>query len=114
MNKVWFITGATTGIGAAMVKAALDAGDCVMATGRSVAKLRAAFRQDDRLAVAELDVVKEGDAKATTEETLRQFGRIDVLVNNAGYSILGNFEEITSDELRANNATQPSLVGCQR
>ena len=103
MSKVWFITGTTSGIGASLARAALNAGDRVMATGRNVDKMRAAFEDlpQDNLAFAKLDVADAAQAEAAIAETLRRFGRIDVLVNNAGYSILGNFEEITAGELEA-------------
>lgn len=107
MSKVWFITGTTSGIGASLARAALSAGDRVMATGRNVDKLKAAFEDvaSEHLAFAKLDVADEAQAKAAIEKTLHRFGRVDVLVNNAGYSILGNFEEITADELAAQMAT---------
>lgn len=90
-----------------MVKAVVANGDRVMATGRNVDKLRAQFDvfSSDTIAFAKLDVTDESQARSTIEETLRRFGRIDVLVNNAGYCILGNFEEITASELQAQLAT---------
>ena len=107
MSKVWFVTGATSGIGADVVKAVVANGDRVMATGRNVDKLRARFDNisSENIAFAKLDVADEAQAKAAKDETLRRFGRIDVLVNNAGYSILGNFEEITAVELQAQLTT---------
>ncbi len=101
MGKVWFITGAGSGIGAGIAKAALRAGDRVVATGRSLDKLRNALRDvaSERLALALLDVVDEARTKAAVEEAVSRFGRIDVAVNNAGYSLLGNFEEMSTAEI---------------
>src|SRR5580658_3641312 len=98
MSKVWFITGAGSGIGAGIAKAALKAGDRVVATGRNVDKLRKTLggHGNENLAFVQLDVANEGQAKAAVEQAVQRFGRIDVLVNNAGFSLLGNFEELTT------------------
>jgi NAD(P)-dependent dehydrogenase (short-subunit alcohol dehydrogenase family) len=107
MSKVWFITGAGSGIGAGTAKAALRAGDCVVATGRNLDKVRDAYREvaSERLAFVPLDVADEAQANAAVEEAVRRFGRIDVLVNNAGYSLLGNFEELTTADIERQFAT---------
>jgi NAD(P)-dependent dehydrogenase (short-subunit alcohol dehydrogenase family) len=101
MSKVWFITGAGSGIGAGIARAALRAGDRVIATGRNLDKVRDAYRDvtSDKLALVQLDVADEARAKAAVEEAVKRFGRIDVLVNNAGYSLLGNFEEFTTEQI---------------
>jgi len=101
MSKVWFITGAGSGIGAATARAALRAGDRVIATGRNLDKVRHALSDvaGDRLALVRLDVANEAHAKAAVDETIKTFGRIDVLVNNAGYSLLGNFEELSTAQI---------------
>jgi NAD(P)-dependent dehydrogenase (short-subunit alcohol dehydrogenase family) len=107
MNKVWFITGAGSGIGAGVAKAALKAGDRVVATSRNIDKLRKALggHGNQNLAFVQLDVVNEGQAKAAVEQAVQRFGRIDVLVNNAGFSLLGNFEELTIPAFEAQFAT---------
>jgi NAD(P)-dependent dehydrogenase (short-subunit alcohol dehydrogenase family) len=107
MSKVWFITGAGSGIGAGTAKAALRAGDGVVATGRNLDKVRDAYREvaSERLAFVPLDVADEAQANAAVEEAVRRFGRIDVLVNNAGYSLLGNFEELTTADIERQFAT---------
>jgi NAD(P)-dependent dehydrogenase (short-subunit alcohol dehydrogenase family) len=107
MSKVWFITGAGSGIGAATVRAALKAGDRVVATGRKLDKLHNALNEvaGDNLAIVQLDVADEAQAKPAVEAAVKAFGRIDVLVNNAGYSLLGNFEELATAEIERLIAT---------
>src|SRR6185369_8462267 len=107
MTKVWFITGAGSGIGAGIAKAALRAGHRVVATGRNLDKVRNAFRDvaSEALEFVQLDVADEAQSKAAANETVKRFGRIDVAVNNAGYSLLGNFEEMTLAELESQLAT---------
>lgn len=101
MSKVWFITGAGSGIGAAAAKAALQAGNRVVATGRNLDKVRNALRDfaGNDLAVCQLDVSDEEAAQAAVAAAIKQFGRIDVLLNNAGYSLLGNFEEMATADI---------------
>ena len=101
MSKVWFITGAGSGIGAATARAALKTGDRVIATGRNLDKVRNALSDvaGDRLAFVQLDVANEAQAKAAVDAAMQAFGRIDVLVNNAGYSLLGNFEELSTAQI---------------
>jgi NAD(P)-dependent dehydrogenase (short-subunit alcohol dehydrogenase family) len=107
MSKVWFITGAGSGIGTGIAKAALQAGDRIVATGRNLDKVRNALRDvaSENLAFVQLDVADEAQANAAVEEAVKSFGRIDVAVNNAGYSLLGNFEEMTIAELESQLAT---------
>ena len=102
MSKVWFITGAGSGIGTGTAKAALRAGNRVVATGRNLDKVRNVYRDvaSETIAFIELDVAKEAQAKAAVDEAMKRFGRIDVLVNNAGYSLLGNFEQMTTSEMQ--------------
>jgi NAD(P)-dependent dehydrogenase (short-subunit alcohol dehydrogenase family) len=96
VSKVWFITGAGSGIGTGIAKAAMRAGDRVVASGRNLDKVRNALRDvaSEKIAFVQLDVADKTQAKAAVEQAVKQFGRIDVAVNNAGYSLLGNFEEI--------------------
>jgi NAD(P)-dependent dehydrogenase (short-subunit alcohol dehydrogenase family) len=107
MSKVWFITGAGSGIGAGTVKAALAAGDSVVATGRNVEKLRNALEgaASDRLEILQLDVSDEARALAVVDQAVQKFGRIDVVLNNAGYGLIGNFEELTTPEMERQFAT---------
>ena len=101
MRKVWFITGSGSGIGAGTARAALRAGDFVVATGRDLDKVRNGYLDvlSDKLAFVQLDVTDEARAQGAVEEAVKRFGRIDVLVNNAGYSLLGNFEEFTTEQM---------------
>lgn len=101
MRKVWFITGAGRGIGAAIAHAALAAGDHVIAAGRNLAQLRDTFGGIDpgQLALVELDVADEAQAPQAVQAAMARFGRIDVLVNNAAYGLLGNFEEVSATEI---------------
>ncbi|MHC5737426.1 SDR family NAD(P)-dependent oxidoreductase [Nostoc sp.] len=107
MSKVWLITGAGSGIGTGIAKAALQSGDGVVATGRNLDKVRNALRDvtSENLAFVQLDVSDEVQAKTAVDEAVKRFGRIDVLVNNAGYSLLGNFEEMTTAEIERQFAT---------
>ncbi|NTF09524.1 SDR family oxidoreductase [Agrobacterium rubi] len=111
MSKVWFITGAGSGIGAATARAALKAGDRVVATGRNLDKVRKALIDvaGDNLALVQLDVTNEAKAHIAVARALEAFGRIDVLVNNAGYSVLGNFEEISPEDFQSQ--LQTNLFG---
>src|SRR5438874_2367216 len=107
MNKTWFITGAGSGIGTEIPKAALRAGDRVVATGRNLEKVRNVYPDvaQENIAFVQLDVGNEAQAKAAVDEAVKRFGRIDILVNNAGYSLLGNFEQMTTAEIQQQFAT---------
>jgi NAD(P)-dependent dehydrogenase (short-subunit alcohol dehydrogenase family) len=99
-EKVWLVTGAGRGLGLDLVRAALAAGHAVVATGRDPSKLVAALGKHDRLLTLKLDVTQADDAKAATEAAIARFGRIDVLVNNAGNFYAGFFEELSPDQVR--------------
>ena len=100
-KKVWFITGAGRGMGVDIAKAALAAGHAVVATGRNPdGSPRPSAQHDDLLAV-KLDVTDPADAEAAVQAAVERFGRIDVLVNNAGNFYAGFFEEISPEDFRA-------------
>ncbi len=101
-KSVWFITGAGRGMGVDFAKAALAAGNAVVATGRRPEAVEQALggAQDDLL-VAKLDITSPADAQAAVQAAVDRFGRIDVLVNNAGNFYAGFFEEITPEDFRA-------------
>lgn len=102
MSKIWFITGAGRGIGAEIAKAALAAGDRVVATGRRIEQLDAAYSaHGDRVLSVGLEIGDERDAVVAVEAALARFGRIDVLVNNAGYGQLGLFEEVAHADVES-------------
>jgi NAD(P)-dependent dehydrogenase (short-subunit alcohol dehydrogenase family) len=100
-ERVWFITGAGRGMGVDIAKAALAAGNAVVATGRNADTVRAALGQDDRFLAAKLDVTDPGGTEAAVQAAVDRFGRIDVLVNNAGNFNAGFFEEISPEDFRA-------------
>jgi NAD(P)-dependent dehydrogenase (short-subunit alcohol dehydrogenase family) len=99
-KRVWMITGAARGIGARIAEAALAHGDAVVATSRDAASVQKRFPAGDALLALPLDVTDEAQAAAAVQAALARFGRIDVLVNNAGYGLLGAVEEATADEVR--------------
>ncbi|MEU4288828.1 SDR family oxidoreductase [Kribbella sp. NPDC026596] len=100
-KKVWFITGAGRGLGVDIAKAALAAGHAVVATGRNVERVGAVLGDHDDLQVVSLDVTDPAAAEAAVQVAVGRFGRIDVLVNNAGNFYAGFFEEITPEDFRA-------------
>src|SRR6266571_5265487 len=100
-KKVWFITGAGRGMGVHIAKAALAAGNAVVATGRNTDTVTKAVGEADDLLVVKLDVTHPEDAQAAVKAAVERFGHIDVLVNNAGNFYAGFFEEISPEGLRA-------------
>jgi len=99
-KKVWLITGAGRGLGVDIARAALAAGQAVVATGRSAGKVAAAVGDHDDLLSIKLDVTRPEDSRAAVEAALGKFGRIDVLVNNAGNFYAGFFEELSPEQVR--------------
>lgn len=100
MKKVWFITGAGRGLGKAFADEALSHGDAVVAAGRSLKKLEAAFCGNENVLCVELDVSVPDHAEAAVKAAVDRFGRIDVLINNAGYGLFGALEEVSDAETR--------------
>jgi NAD(P)-dependent dehydrogenase (short-subunit alcohol dehydrogenase family) len=99
-QRVWMITGASRGFGARMARAALERGDAVVATGRKPEAVIEALGAHPKLLALALDVTRETQAHEVVAAALARFGRIDVLVNNAGYGLLGAVEEASADEVR--------------
>jgi NAD(P)-dependent dehydrogenase (short-subunit alcohol dehydrogenase family) len=99
-KKVWLITGASRGLGVDIAKAALAAGHAVVATGRNPEKVAAAVGNHETLLSVKLDVTRPEDAELAVEAAIARFGRIDVLVNNAGNFYAGFFEELTPVQVR--------------
>jgi NAD(P)-dependent dehydrogenase (short-subunit alcohol dehydrogenase family) len=100
-KKIWFITGAGRGMGVDIAKAALAAGNAVVASGRNPERVSAALGAHDDLLVVKLDVTDPDDAKDAAHAAVDRFGRIDVLVNNAGNFYAGFFEELSPEDFRA-------------
>ena len=102
MSKVWFVTGASRGFGKAFVREALERGDRVAATARKAEALsELAAKHGDALLPLVLDVTDKAAVTAAVQKAHSQFGRLDVVVNNAGYGLFGAVEELTEDLLRA-------------
>ncbi len=104
-KQVWFITGAGRGMGVDFAKAALTAGNAVVATGRNPDSVRTALGQAQALLVVQLDVTKREDADAAVQAAVDRFGRIDVLINNAANFYGGYFEELTPAQIEDQLAT---------
>jgi NAD(P)-dependent dehydrogenase (short-subunit alcohol dehydrogenase family) len=100
-KKVWLITGAGRGMGVDIAKAALAAGHAVVASGRNPERVSAALGEADDLLVVKLDVTDPADATDAARAAVDRFGRIDVLVNNAGNFYAGFFEELSPQDFRA-------------
>lgn len=105
MKKVWFITGATRGFGRLIARKALDRGDAVVATGRNPEDVTKALGQSEQVLVLPLDVRSDSQALTAAKTAFEHFGRIDVLVNNAGYGLLGAVEEANAREVENQFAT---------
>ena len=108
-KKNWFITGTSRGMGVNFAKAALAAGDAVVATGRNTDAVSKAVGQAEDLLVVKLDVTSPADAQAAVQAAVDRFGRIDVLVNNAANFYAGYFEELTPEQIEQQLAT--GLIG---
>jgi NAD(P)-dependent dehydrogenase (short-subunit alcohol dehydrogenase family) len=100
-KKIWLVTGAGRGMGVDIARAALDAGHAVVATGRDPERVAAAVGAHEDLLTVALDVTDPASAQAAVDAAVERFGRIDVLVNNAGNFYAGFFEEISPADFRA-------------
>lgn len=100
MEKIWFITGAGRGLGLAIAKAALEAGNCIVATARNKEKLEKVFGTNPDVLSLSLNVTDKVSIAEAVKAAIERFGRIDVLVNNAGYGQLGWFEDTTDEQIR--------------
>jgi NAD(P)-dependent dehydrogenase (short-subunit alcohol dehydrogenase family) len=109
INKVWLITGAGRGLGTDIAKAALAGGHQVVATGRNTDKVAKAHGKSPELLIAKLDITKPTDAESAVKASVDQFGRIDVLVNNAANFYAGFFEELSPEQIERQLST--SLIG---
>jgi NAD(P)-dependent dehydrogenase (short-subunit alcohol dehydrogenase family) len=100
-KKIWLVTGASRGMGTDIARAALAAGHAVVATGRNAERVSTALGAHDDLSAVALDVTDPAGISAAVDAAVDRFGRIDVLVNNAGNFYAGFFEEITPEDYRA-------------
>lgn len=107
--KVWLITGAGRGMGVDIVKAALEAGHRVIATGRTPEKVSNVIGDHENLLIVKLDITDFADAQTAVQAGIERFGRIDVLVNNAANFNAGYFEELSMEEIEGQLST--SLLG---
>lgn len=102
VNKVWFITGASRGFGRVWANAALKRGDKVAATARSLASIAdLKEKYGANVLTLELDVTKPDQVKTVVEQAHAYFGRLDIVLNNAGYSLVGTIEEASAADVRA-------------
>jgi len=105
-KKVWFITGASSGFGRAYAEHALEQGHSVVVAARTASKLAEIVKLNpERVLAVTMDVNDAGQVQNAVKETLNRFGRVDVLINNAGYGIVGALEETPESELRAQMET---------
>jgi NADP-dependent 3-hydroxy acid dehydrogenase YdfG len=101
-SKVWFITGASRGFGRVWAEAALERGDSVAATARNVDSLAGLKEKyNERVLTLALDVTKPGQVKTAVAEAHAYFGRLDIVLNNAGYSLVGTIEEASAEDVKA-------------
>ena len=101
MSKVWFITGSSRGLGRALTEVVLDAGHQVVATARRPEQLADLVKtHGDRIRTVKLDVTSPEDAESAVAAAINAFGRLDVVVNNAGYALTGAFEEMSAEEFK--------------
>ena len=104
-HKVWFVTGCSRGFGRALAEAILERGDRLVASARSLESLTdLVTRWPAAVHPVVLDVTQEGQIRAAIEEGLRVFGRVDVLVNNAGYGLVGSLEASSPEQIERNFA----------
>jgi len=99
MTKTWFITGASRGFGALIAEEALRRGDNVVATARDPAVVVRGLGEWENLLALPLDVTDEVQARAAADTAVQRFKRIDILLNNAGFGLLGAVEEATAEEI---------------
>jgi NAD(P)-dependent dehydrogenase (short-subunit alcohol dehydrogenase family) len=105
MAKTWFITGASRGFGALIAEQALERGDNVVATARDPERVASRLGDSPNLLAVALDVTNDAQAHAAADAAVARFGRIDILLNNAGFGLLGAVEEATSQEIERIYAT---------
>ena len=102
MSKVWLVTGSASGLGRDISEAVLASGDRLLATARDPRRLNDLVeRYGKQVSIAPLDVADETAARTAIARAVNVFGRLDVLVNNAGYGDTAPFEQVSSERFRA-------------
>jgi NAD(P)-dependent dehydrogenase (short-subunit alcohol dehydrogenase family) len=101
-NKVWYITGTSKGLGASLVKQLLEKGQRVVATTRNVSAFSDLTGYDKSLLLVETDLTSDQSVAASFQQAIARFGKVDVVVNNAGYGLGGALEELTPQEIADN------------
>lgn len=101
-KKVWFVTGASKGLGLTLVKKLLSNGNRVAATSRSIADLEKAVGTHENFLPLSVNLISESSVEAAVSQTISKFGQLDVVVNNAGYGMIGALEELSDKESREN------------
>ena len=100
-TKVWFITGASKGMGLALTQLLLSKGEKVVATSRRLQSLKESIGEENQnFLPLKVDITSDPEVKAAVRRSIEKFGRLDVIVNNAGYSLVGSMEEVTDAEFR--------------
>jgi NAD(P)-dependent dehydrogenase (short-subunit alcohol dehydrogenase family) len=100
-KKVWFITGASKGLGLALTKLLLSKGDKVASTSRNIGEFTKNITEhQENFLPLEVDITADESVKNAVKQAVDKFGRLDVIVNNAGYSLVGSMEEISDEEFR--------------
>jgi NAD(P)-dependent dehydrogenase (short-subunit alcohol dehydrogenase family) len=102
-KKVWLVTGASKGLGLTLVKKLLEEGHSVAATSRNITELQKAISEENaKFLPLEVDLINENSVENAVLKSVEKFGKLDVVVNNAGYGQLGTLEELTDLESRQN------------
>jgi hypothetical protein len=102
MNKVWLVTGSASGLGRNIAEAVLESGDRLVATARDTKRLDDLVKKyGDRVRAVPLDVTDESAAQAAVQTAVAAFGRLDVVVNNAGYGDIAPFEQLSAERFKA-------------
>ena len=101
-KKVWFVTGASKGLGLTLVKKLLSNGNRVAATSRNISDLEKAVGNGENFLPLSVNLIDENSVEAAVSQTISKFGQLDVVVNNAGYGMIGALEELSDRESREN------------
>ena len=98
-SQVWFVTGSSRGLGFAIAQAVLEKGDAVVAAARNASRAEQVLGPSDRVFAVSIDVTDRASIQRAADTAVARFGKIDVIVNNAGYGLMGAVEELDALEL---------------